>query len=294
LKVDGDNLRIKLYYFSYWRDWRGTIVLMNWKFVFRGSILAIVILAIGAVAAFLYISRFSVNIPTGPTPPPPTLLVPQGSFPETQVGLKEWAKYGGNDYVPVGNGFFLGMDGGNVIGVTTAHSVSTFDSNHSLAKIAFSIADQPGFIAEMDTLYGEPGKPRYGRDMTVDFILLRVDDTVDPVLVLSPDPRGEPQAGERILLYSGLGDGAGGLCVYPGTIMTVGENGAWAVMDDDFSPAGMSGSPFLSEHTGKVVGMAIVTGSSEGRLMIGMHTIGSLVMKVEEAKSFPRLTAYHR
>jgi hypothetical protein len=267
---------------------------MNWKFVFRGLILATVILALGAVAAFLYISQFSVDIPTGPMPPPPTILIPHGSLPETQVGLKEWAKYGGNDYVPVGNGFFLGIDGGIVIGVTTAHSVSTFDSNHSLAKIAFSIADQPGFIVEMDTLYGEPGKPRYGKDMTVDFILLRVDEAVDPVLVLSPDPRGEPQAGERILLYSGLGDGTGGLRVYPGTIMTVDRNGAWAVMDDDFSPAGMSGSPFLSEHTGKVVGMAIVTGNSERRLMIGMHTIGSLVKRAEDATIFPMLTAYHR
>jgi hypothetical protein len=292
LKVDGENPRFKLYYFPYWKDLIGILGLMNWKFVFRGLILATIILGLGAVAAFMYISQFNVNIPTGPTPPPPTILVPQGSLPETQVGFKEWAKYGGNDYVPVGNGFFLGIDGDIIIGVTTAHSVSTFDSNHSLAKIAFSIADQPGFIAEMDTLYGEPGKPRYGKDMTVDFILLCVDEPIDPLLVLSPDPRGEPQAGERILLYSGLGDGAGGLRVYPGTIMTVDKNGAWAVMDDNFSPAGMSGSPFFSEHTGKVVGMAIVTGNREGRLMIGMHTIGSLVKKIESATEFPLISNY--
>jgi hypothetical protein len=220
------------------------------------------------------------------------IQAPQGSLPDTQVGFKEWAKYQGNDYIPVGNGFFLELNSGTVIGVTTAHSVALHRSNHSLTRIAFSIADVSGFLAEMDTLYGEPGKPRMGRDTTVDFVLLRVDVDVDPVLVLSPDLRGEPQAGERIVLYSGLGDGLGGMKVYPGTIHTVDKYGAWAAMDDTFSPAGMSGSPFMSEHTGMVVGMAVVAGNSEGKLMIGMHPIGSLVEKAEGAAEFPLIINY--
>jgi hypothetical protein len=260
---------------------------MNWKFVLRGLILATILLAFVAVGVYLYFVQFSVNIPTGPKPPPPTILVPEGTPPETQVGLKEWAKYGATDYVPVGNGFFLVLEDGRVIGVTTAHSVSTFDSNHSLAKLAFSMGWEPGFLAEMDTLYGEPGKPRYGRDMTIDFILLRVDVPVDPILVLRPDPRGEPQAGEKILLYSGLGDDPGVLSAYPGTIQDVDKNGAWAVMEDNFHPEGMSGSPFISTHTGKVVGMAITAANRNGRLYIGMHTIGSLVEKAMGAESFP-------
>lgn len=267
---------------------------MNLKFVFRGLILAIVVLVLGAVAAFLYISQFSVDIPTGPIPLPPTILAPEGALPQTQVGLKEWAKYGESEYVPVGNGFFLKLDDGIIIGVTTAHSVSTFDSDHSLKRLAFSLGWEPGFLAEMDTLYGEPGKPRYGQDMTVDYILLRVDVPVDEVLVLRPDPRGQSQAGERIFLYSGLGDDSGGLSAYPGTIQGVDKHGAWAVMDDNFQPAGMSGSPFLSAHTGKVVGMAITAANREGRLYIGMHTIGSLVEKAAGATTFVKLEAFRR
>jgi hypothetical protein len=266
--------------------------LMNWKFIVRGFIFAILVLALTATALYLYFSRFVMALPTGPTPPPPTISAPRGSLPETQVGLKEWAKYEGSDYIPVGNGFFLRIKENTVVGVTTAHSVALHKSNHSLTQIAFSIAGQNGFIAEMDTLYGEPGKPRYGRDMTVDFVLLQVDMEVDPVLILSPDPRGAPQEGEKVILYSGLGDGSGGMSVYPGTIMTVDKNGAWAVMDGKFSPYGMSGSPFFSEHTGKVVGMAIVTGNSGGRLMIGMHTIGSLAEEIESATEFSLISKY--
>jgi hypothetical protein len=265
---------------------------MNWKFVLRGLIFAILVLALTATALYVYFSRYVMALPTGPTPLPPTILAPRGHLPETQVGLKEWAKYEGKDYVPVGNGFFLKVRDDAIVGITTAHSVALHKSNHSLTQIAFSIAGQPGFIAEMDTLYGEPGKPRYGRDMTVDFVLLKVDMAVDPVLTLSPDPRGEPLEGEKVVLYSGLGDGSGGMSDYPGTVMAVDRNGAWVVMDEVFSPYGMSGSPFLSEHTGKVVGMAIVTGNSEGRLMIGMHTIGSLVEKIESANDFPLISNY--
>ena len=250
---------------------------MNWKFVLRGLV----------ITTIIYFSQFRVNIPAGPIPPAPAILAPEGIVPESQVGLKEWAKYGDTDYVPVGNGFFLSINNVMVIGVTTAHSVSVFDPGHSLTKLAFGMGWEPGFLAEMDTLYGEPGKPRYGRDMTVDFILLRVDIPVDPALALSPDPRGEPQAGERILLYSGLGDDPGVLSVYPGTIQAVDKNGAWAVMDDNFQPGGMSGSPFISSHTGKVVGMAITAATRNGRLYIGMHTVGSLVEKAMGADTFP-------
>jgi hypothetical protein len=56
----------------------------------------------------------------------------------------------------------------------------------------------------------------------------------------------------------------------------------------------MSGSPFVSEHTGNVVGMAISAGQSEFGLMIGMHPIGSLVNKAEGATVFPLLVEYHR
>jgi hypothetical protein len=106
-------------------------------------------------------------------------------------------------------------------------------------------------------------------------------------LTLSPDPRGEPQEGEKILLYSGLGDDTGGLSAYPGTIQSVDKNGAWVVMDDNFQHGGMSGSPFISAHTGKVVGMAITAANRNGRLYIGMHTVGSLVEKAMGADNFP-------
>ena len=79
-----------------------------------------------------------------------------------------------------------------------------------------------------------------------------------------------------------------------GTVHAVDRNGAWVLIDDEFKPGLMSGSPFVSEHTGDVVGMAISAGQSEFGLMIGMHPIGSLVSKAEDAASFPLLIDYRR
>lgn len=251
---------------------------MNWKFVFRGSIFASVALAIGLVLLLWLFNQAFLPPPAGPTPPPPTIEVPSGHLPRLHVGLQEFAKYQGETYVLVGCGFFFALDDGTVIGATTAHSLNFGRAENPLERIAFRLWDQSNYLVEMDALHGDPGKPRLGRDLTVDYVLLDVDEPVDPDFVLAPDPRGGPQLGERVALFSGLGGDPG---VFSGTVYNVDRRGSWVIMDENFSPAMMSGSPFVSLYTGNVVGMAISASHREGRLMIGMHPIGSLIEKAE-------------
>jgi hypothetical protein len=59
-------------------------------------------------------------------------------------------------------------------------------------------------------------------------------------------------------------------------------------MDDWFDPGLMSGSPFVSQHTGKVVGMAVAASPRRNRLLLGFHPIGSIVQLAESAEEFPR------
>ena len=131
---------------------------------------------------------------------------------------------------------------------------------------------------------------------------LVVDGPVDPSLVLRPDPRGGPQPGERVLLYSGTGTGPRGQSELGGTVLWRDEGAAWVLMDDESFNAGMmSGSPFVSQHTGQVVGMAIATSPRHLRLIppryrvtIGMHPIGSIVEKADAADLFPAISTYRR
>jgi hypothetical protein len=194
--------------------------------------------AIGSVALTLVMIRVQIGGPPDPTPPPPTIFAPRGELPAGPVGLQEWARYRGEAYSRVRSGFLILLNDGTIVGVTTAHSVLIGDPDHPLEQIALAVAGQSDFVAEFDTLWGQPGQPRTGGDMTVDYVLLQADQPIDSSFVLAPDPRGAPQPGERVSLFSGLGDGHGGRRILEGTVQSVDDMAVWVLMDDLFNPAG--------------------------------------------------------
>lgn len=232
--------------------------------------------------------------PPDPTPPPPTILAPRGELPPGAVGLEEWIQYRGESYNPVGSGFLLRLSNGEIVGVTTAHSMSLGDPQHPLERVAFGIAGHTGYVAEFDTLRGDPGQPRTGADLTVDYVLLQATGAVDSNLALAPDPRGAPQPGERVTLFSGLGDGRGGRRELGGTAQSVDPSAVWVLMDEAFEAGLMSGSPVISQHSGQVVGMAIAVSLRGNRVMIGCHPIGSIVRLTESAGKYAKLARYRR
>jgi hypothetical protein len=160
-----------------------------------------------------------------------------------------------------------------------------------LTNIALARHEHSGNVANFHTLQGGPGVPRGGEDMTVDYVLLKAPPTavIDPALILEPDPRGLPQPGERVSMYTVLNDEPR---VFEGAVLSADPSAVWVVMDGVFDPSGLSGSPFLSQHTGKVIGMAIATTRRGGKVLLGLHPIGSLVEKARAAKEFPEIVDY--
>lgn len=260
---------------------------MNLKFVLKGLLLALPV-AVILVAAGLLIQTPLVR-PLDPTPPPPIITVRRGPMPAGPAGLQELAQYRGEDYLVVGSGFLLRLPDGQTTGVTTAHSLSIGDSGRILERVALRIAGQVEPVAEFEALRGPPGQRFSLPDMTSDYALLHLDRPLESGLTLAPDSRGGPQPGERVSLYSDQGDGQGGQRILQGTVQSANERAAWVLMDDWFSPALMSGSPFISNHTGQVVGMAVAASPRRNWLYLAMHPIGSIVQLAESATDFPRL-----
>ena len=209
-----------------------------------------------------------------PLPPPPSITAPRGDLPTGVVAFEERIQAGA-EYDLLGSGFCLELPNGQVIGVTTAHSMGGRD----FAPMAFTIAGRGERAATFSRLRVSRGQPRTGADMTIDHVLLRPDSPPAPAYVLRPDPRGAPQPGERVLLYSGLGDGRGGQRILPGVVESVDGNGVWVRMDSVFDPGLMSGSPVLSQHTGCVVGMTIAMRWKPGALMIGLNPVGAILSR---------------
>jgi hypothetical protein len=192
------------------------------------------------------------------------------------------------------HGFLIRLSDGEIVGVTPAHGFSFSDPDHPLERIALGVAGQTDFVVEFDTLWGQPGQPRTGGDMTVDYVLLQADQPIDASFVLTPDPRGAPRSGERVSLFSGSGGGHGDQRILEGTVQSVSDKAVWVLMDESFNPDGLSGSPFVSQHTGQVVGMAIAKNLRGGRLLLGVHPIGSIVQLAESAAEFPKISEYRR
>lgn len=260
---------------------------MKVGFVVRGSLLAVVVV-LAATAAVLVFTQPGRRLLFPPDIPPlPVITEPSGPLPTAPVGLIEQALYQGGEYWPVGRGFLFWLPDGRSVGVTTAHSVS-FGQLLSIALAAHEHTDR---LVNFNWLQGNPGVPRGGEDMTVDYVLLKVPATavIDPALILQPDRRGQPQPGERVSLYTVQNDEPH---VFEGSVLSSDSSAVWVVMDDVFDPSGLSGSPFVSQHTGKVIGMAIATTRRGGKVLLGLHPIGSLVDKAQAATEFPKIADY--
>jgi hypothetical protein len=233
------------------------------------------------------------NRPPEATPPPPAILAEPGELPAGPAGLAAWARYQGEEYRLAGSGFLLALNGDR-LGVTAAHSLEIGNPQRRLERVAFALPGQAAFLAEFDSLHGRPGQARTGGDFTVDFVLLRPAGEVAPDSVLAPDPRGGPQPGERVALFGGAGPAAASGPVWRGTVQTAEPTVIWVLMDDPFEAGLLSGSPLISLHTGRVLGMAIAAAPRGGRLMIGFHPVGSLARLAEAASEFIPLASYEQ
>jgi hypothetical protein len=195
----------------------------------------------------------------------------------------------------VGCGFLLEAESEQAVGVTTAHSVGAFDDpGRPIERIKLQMGDGIGLSLEFDTLHGPPGRPRTGANMTADYVLLHPDRPIDAAYVLRPDPRGAAQPGERVSLYKCTGGDASGQRIIQGTVQSVDDVSAWVLMDEPFTLAiwSGSGSPFISQHTGRVVGM-LIAGTLRSRwVLLGMHPVGSLVQRIEAATEYPKMAEY--
>ena len=261
---------------------------MNTRFVIRGGALAICVVLLVVASVLLFTEPGRRLLPPF-VPPAPLINAPHGAPPAGSVGLVEQALYQGSDYRPVGHGFVFQLPDGELVGVTTAHSISFT----GLERIALARHEYSDLVIDFDTLRGAPGVPRSGEDMTVDYVLLKVPPgyPIDPALILQPDPRGSPQIGERVSLYTVQNDQPR---VLAGAVLSADPQAVWIVMDDVFDPSGLSGSPFISQYTGKVIGMAIATTRRGGKVLLSLHPIGSLVEKAQAAQVFPKIADYRR
>lgn len=273
---------------------------LNLRFVVRWLIVVLVLLIAGLLwlsynleAVITTLVPGVAVIPTaGPTPPPPSLTAPRGELPAGHAGLEEWAQFTDGGAGQIGSGFLLRLADDDVIGVTTAHSLYLSGwPGRAVDHLVFRLPQSEENLVRFDVFRGRPGRTFTSYHFDRDYVLLQPAQLPDNAPVLAADPRGAPQPGERVVLYGGLGDGAGNPRPLAGTVTAVSAAAVWAQMDEFFEAGGLSGSPLFSAHTGQVVGMAVSAGHT-APLLVGFHPIGSIIARAAAADKTLRIDAY--
>ncbi len=218
--------------------------------------------------------------PAGPTPPPPVIHAPRGELPGGTLAFT-----GITQGRVISCGFLLDLEDGRRVGVSAAHATP-----RQLPGIPaeFRFADET--TAAVLTSQIAHGRVFYQDHFNMDYAVWTVAEdaarsspkTALAQRFLKPDPRGQGQPGESILvLRKGVKDerGSNG---WPGVITRVTPEASWIQLADSFDPRGYSGCPVISQYTGRLIGMA-VAGANQHPVVMGLHPAGSLVEKARMA-----------
>jgi hypothetical protein len=237
------------------------------------ALLLLLALDPGALALALTLLPGHVAIPSlGPLPPEPRIDAPRGELPGGYVAFT-----GVVAGMPTACNFLLELDDGQRLGVGTAHAVKVMPAD---ASVVFRVAD--GAAAARMGRRIAFGEEFLGEQLDMDYALWLVRSVADGIPLLRPDPRGQAQPGERVVLYGRAVDAAGESLRRAGTVMSVQMGVTWVQMEEGFDPSGYSGCPVVSAYTGQVVGMA-AAGSRTAPVILGLHPVGSLVEKAQAA-----------
>lgn len=208
----------------------------------------------------------------GPTPALPFITAPQGSVPGGVLAYT--GVYEGGTFACA---FLMQLEDGRRVGVSSAHATPALDVDIPAqldAPEGALVVNLKGQVAR--------GSAFVHADFSQDFVLWAVESAPGTATFLRPDPRGGGEPGEQVYVFGRSSDDEGGSIRWPGVVMSVSEKAIWIQLEDSFAPYGYSGCPVVSQHTGRLIGMA-VAGEDRHLVVMGLHPVGSLVEKASAA-----------
>lgn len=220
-----------------------------------------------------------------PPASPPKPALPGGRI----VFQPEWT-YANKEPQYQGTGFFVKNKAGKIIAVTSAHFID-FDGP-PLEKAVWLYAEDGTNIATMTQAWGKPGHAGTMQppDLRSDHFLLKGPDKLKPgVAVLEIDERGYPRVGERIWFPCKTSGFANGFTVIEGAVAKSSDKAVYVRLDRQAELESCSGSPIISQSTGKVIGTLTGGGAVGGAYTLILAPCGAIHDAIEGAKDSPEL-----
>jgi len=188
-----------------------------------------------------------------------------------------------------GTGFLATTPGGQVVGITSAHFVN-FDGP-PLLEVRWLRIGTAQAVARFDRSLGPPGsagltEPKL--DLRPDYLLLVGHVSASEVKTLELDERPNPEIGEKVWLPNKDPAAESGYRLIPGTVGAAAPTHSAVHFRQAFKLQSQSGSPVISQRTGKVIG-TLSRGTETPKGLILFLTPARAILDAMEAKDRPKL-----
>jgi hypothetical protein len=238
--------------------------------------------------------------------PPAATSVPTSPSPKAPSGRvifnQHFTKVGDPLAESIGTGFFARSPAGEIVAITSMHFLEIDGPAYELVTWT-DAKNQP--VTESSAAFGTPGNlPDWDadfKDFRKDYLILKLSKVPENIEVLELDDRAKPEArskennetGEPIW-FPYRAQGASGSRWIQGDVSIARRGMIIVILKNakDLEFQGCSGSPVLSQRTGKVIGILSSGGDVLGQTVIQLAPIPGVLKALklaEDKQNFPAL-----
>ncbi|MBY0526424.1 MAG: hypothetical protein K2R98_23725 [Gemmataceae bacterium] len=196
----------------------------------------------------------------------------------------------GADPTCQGTGFLAKAPNGKIAAVTSGHFLNR--DGPRLTEARWLDVRTNEVAIRLTKSWGPPGGEGVTEpvvDLRGDYLLMPVDEKVADELVLELDTRKQPAVGERVWLPNKDSDAKLGYELVSGKVTEATEKYSTVELDRAIKLQSQSGSPFISQSTGKVIGTLSRAPGSEGKTVLVLAPARALVDALSREGNFPLL-----
>jgi iron-sulfur cluster assembly accessory protein len=177
-----------------------------------------------------------------------------------------------------GTGFFAAAPGGRVAAVTSAHLINKDGPRLLEARwINVRSGDTAATFSSSWGTPGDGGRTEPQPDLRLDYLLFPATKAPDRAAVLEFDPRPKPTVGERIHFPNKDESADPGHKWVEGAVSEADEKFVTVLLDQKIHLQSQSGSPVISQATGKVIGTLSRARQDRERTVLTLAPAGGMV-----------------
>jgi hypothetical protein len=189
-----------------------------------------------------------------------------------------------------GTGFFTKAPDGRVAAVTSAHFLDMHGPALLEARWLDIRTKTP--VATFELSWGQPGNGGTDTstlDLRRDYLLMPVQEQLPDEQILELDPRTKPEGKERIWFPNKDKAAPLGYRVVIGTVVVADMKYITVILDQQITLVSQSGSPIISQATGRVIGTLSRGGRERGKTVLLLTPASALLEALCRDQNFPRL-----